>query len=99
MDNVFVLKLVTGQEVVGQIVDENKESPFLTIKNPVTFVVQQQGAESRLTMQPFMFLSNDEHFEIRKDHIMLIGSVLPDILSGYEQQFGIISTPPKQLII
>jgi hypothetical protein len=98
MEEVKVVKLVTGEELVVEITEENKSS--ITFKNPVASVLQrsQQTGGAALGFMPWMHAANGP-FVIEKSKIICVAEVAEEVKNGYNQIFGAgIVVPPKQLI-
>ena len=98
MNEVKVVKLVTGEELVVEITEENKSS--ITFKNPVASVLQrsQQTGGAALGFMPWMHATNGP-FVIEKSKIICVAEVAEEVRNGYNQIFGAgIVVPPQQLI-
>lgn len=96
MDNVKVLKLTTGEEIVSEIVDEGS---YYKLKNPVKFVMTPIGQDKvGIEMHPFIMLSRDTEYELSKEVVMLVADPLENVENSYKEQFGTIVTPPNNII-
>lgn len=98
MSEVQAIKLVSGEELVVEITDENDSS--VTFKNPVASVLQrsQQTGGAALGFMPWMHAANGP-FTIDKSKIICVAEVADEVKNGYNQIFGAgIVVPPKQLI-
>jgi len=90
------LKLVTGEELVVEIIAE--EGELLTFKNPVACVLQRSEKGPVLGFMPWMQSSNGP-FTIHHSNIMLMAEVAEEVKNGYNQIYGAgIVVPPQQLI-
>jgi hypothetical protein len=92
------LKLVSGEELVVEITDENDSS--VTFKNPVASVLQrsQNTGGAALGFMPWMHAA-DGPFTVDRNKIICIANVADEVKNGYNQIFGAgIVVPPKQLI-
>ena len=99
MSNIKVLKLVTGEELVVEITNENEDN--VTFKNPVAAVLQrsQQNGGAALGFMPWMHAANGP-FIIAKSKVICIAEVADEVKNGYNQIFGAgIVVPPKDLIL
>lgn len=97
MSNIKALKLVTGEELVVEITNENEEN--ITFKNPVATVMQRRQDGAALGFMPWMQAS-DGPFKIARDNVMIIAEVADEVKNGYNQIFGAgIVVPPKDLIL
>jgi hypothetical protein len=77
---VKLVKLITGEEVIAEIVDAKK----LTLKNPVKFVMSGEGV-GMIPLSPF---STAKEIEIKDEHVMFVLDVEDEIKNGYNAQFG-----------
>ena len=92
------LKLVTGEELVVEITEENENS--VTFKNPVAAVLQRsnQTGGAALGFMPWMHAA-DGPFVIERSNLICVANVAEEVKNGYNQIFGAgIVVPPKQLI-
>jgi len=94
--SVKAAKLVTAEEVLGEVVSETEK--FLTLKNPVVVALQQTN-DGRMAMGflPFMPYVN-EPVKIPLDKIVVLEEVDDNMKNQYNTVFGGIVTPPKTLI-
>lgn len=96
MSEIKSMKLVTGEELVAEIV-ENAENT-LSVKNPVVCLVQRSENGPMLGFAPWM-QSADSPFKIEKAHIIIVAEVADEVKNGYNKIFGAgIVVPPKGLI-
>ena len=92
------LKLVTGEELVAEIINETED--FIEIKNPVAAVMQRRQDGPALGFLPWMQAANGPTFVIAKDKIVCEAEVADEVKNGYNQIFGAgIMVPPKDLIL
>ena len=92
------VKLVSGEELVVEITDENDSS--VTFKNPAASVLQrsQNTGGAALGFMPWMHAA-DGPFTVDRNKIICIANVADEVKNGYNQIFGAgIVVPPKQLI-
>ena len=89
-------KLVTSEEVIGEVVTETEK--FLTLKNPVVVALQQTN-DGRMAMGflPFMPYIR-EPITISLDKVLVLEEVDESMKNQYNSVFGGIVTPPKTLI-
>ena len=93
-----MVKLVSGEELVVEITEENDSS--VTFKNPVAAVLQrsQQTGGAALGFMPWMHAA-DGPFTIDKAKVICTANVAEEVKNGYNQIFGAgIVVPPKTLI-
>lgn len=97
VENVKVLKLETGEEVVAQI-DEGDDN-FVLI-NPVRFMMVQNAQQGvGMEMHPYIMLTSDTEFTLAKNRVLLVCEPVTEILNAYTNQFNDIAVPPQPQII
>jgi hypothetical protein len=95
-----VLKLVSGEEVVAEIVHHDESE--IVIKNPLAIILQrgQQQGEIGIGFVPFApYAGRSATINIRKDKIVFEFEVDDEMRNQYNTIFGGIVTPPKTLIV
>jgi hypothetical protein len=72
MQTVQLLKLVSGEELLGRVSCDDKQClcPVYTITMPVTIVQD----ESNMGFEPFMPYSDSESFQISGDNVILVAN-------------------------
>ena len=98
----MVLKLVTGEEVLGDVVDES--SIGFILENPVGIsIVRGQDGQPNVGFSPFPIHAEPKSgnkFLFKSEHIVY--SYVPDVefVKNYEHIFGTgLITPPEKKII
>lgn len=95
---VKALKLVTSEEVLGEVVYETDE--FVSLKNAVVVAIQP-GPDGRASLGflPFMpYLGKDKVVRFEKNKIIVEEEVDDQMANQYNSVFGGIVVPPKTLI-
>tara|TARA_Y100000592_G_scaffold90129_1_gene148331 strand:+ start:604 stop:888 length:285 start_codon:yes stop_codon:yes gene_type:complete len=92
---VKLLRVVTGEELVAEVVSENAAS--VTIKNGLVCVPQQ----SSVGFIPWASVVDKMRPEITvsKQFIVYIADVDSTVKNKYSEMFGGITTPEKKLIL
>ena len=97
MSNVKVFKLITGEEVVGDIVTQTGDS--FTIEDTVA-IVMQPTQDGRISPGFFPWLSMIDGPKTIKDRdIICYGDPKAQLLSAYQSMFSKIITPKKGIIV
>lgn len=98
MSDIRTLKLTTGEEIVGEVVQQNSDS--LDIKNPVKVVAQNTQNGPVLGFMPWVQSANtDQPLSLHREYIVVMLDTAEEVKNGYNQIFGAgIVVPPKQLI-
>lgn len=95
--SVVALKLVSSEEVLGEVVFESETS--ISLKNIVTVAVQQTEKGPALGFLPFMpYLPKNAELSFELKHVILVNEVDDQMKNQYNSVFGGIVTPPKQII-
>ena len=96
-NNIKVLKLLSGEEVVANITEETETT--YRLKNPVKFVMMPVNqSQVGVEMHPFILLCKDEELEISKGFVIAVCNPVDQIEKSYAEQFSGIILPEKKLI-
>ena len=90
-----LLRLKSGEDIVGDIVGENSE--YLIVKNPAMLmpVGDGRGGSVQIGLTPWMPFSEEKDFEIPRDWILITTEAAQDIVNNYNQAFGSGIVVPK----
>ena len=78
-NDIYTLKLITGEEIVAKV-KEDDGSDTLIVTSPISTVVSQQG----LQMVPTLFSANqDKSVTINKSSIAMVASPRDDVCASY----------------
>lgn len=96
MNDIVCLKLITGEEVVAEIVERsNAEDGNTTIQNPVSVV----AANGQAGFAPwFPIAKKKEPISIPNRMIIAVASADDGVVDAYSSVFGKIVTPSPQII-
>jgi hypothetical protein len=100
---VIALKLVTGEDVLGELESES-ETEFV-IENPVGIaVVRGQNGQPNVGFSPFPLHGPQEKgatIALAKKHVVYSYTPAEDFITNYNQVFGsgIVLPPTKKLIV
>jgi len=102
---IIALKLVTGEEVLGEVppLEEFSSSTHIRLKNPVGIsIVRGQDGMPNVGFSPFPLHSEDKSgktIDINMNSVVYSYDPAEDFKSNYNQIFGSgIIVPPKKLI-
>jgi len=99
MANLRILKLVTGEELVGDIVEETADT--YRVENPCVLGIgmNPQGKAS-LQMQPLLIFSEQKVVQLKVTHVLYDVTVAQEIKNKYNEIYGSgIVVPPQSKII
>lgn len=95
---VIALKLITSEEIIGELAGENDDELYL--KNVVTVSIQP-GPDGRAALGffPFMpYLGKDKRLAFNTAQIIVREEVDDQMRNQYNSVFGGVVVPPKQII-
>lgn len=85
---VKIVKLSTGEEVIAdvttEVITQEINSFVFKLKKPARLAVTNQG----VALMPFSPMSSDTEFVIHGSFIIFQAEPEPEILNGYNAQFG-----------
>lgn len=86
-----LVRLVTGEEVIGDCREENLTSKDISLKNPVRIFVTQQG----LAMAPYAPFIKGDTIYIKETNVIYTSEADDDLANEYRSKFGsgIIAAP------
>lgn len=98
MSELRILKLISGEEVVGEITAETSDTT--TIQNPCTLGIMQSQTGPRLNMMPMLLFSEQKNVKLQKSHILYTVTVAQEIENKYNEIYGagIILPKPSAII-
>ena len=95
MANLRILKLSTGEELVGDIVDETPEK--YRVENPCVLAIgMNQAGKAALQMQPLLIFSDQKVVQIKHAHVIYEVSVAQEIKNKYNEIYGSGIVVPTQ---
>lgn len=96
---VKALKLISGEEIVGEVVSESET--HIKLKNPLAIMLARtQTGDLNVGFIPFApYLGKDLEIELKLENTQFCKEVDEQMKNQYNSIFGGIVTPPKQLII
>lgn len=103
MSNIVVLKLVSGEEVIGTASENNlpnEHSDFVELENvlSVQLTMNQQTGKIGFGFLPYSPLTEDKK-KFKKEHIMQINKPKDTLENAYKDLTGQIITPNKGLLL
>ena len=96
MANLRILKLTTGEEIVGDLVEvEGKE--IYRVENPCVLAIgMNQAGKAALQMQPLLIFSDQKVVQIKHAHVIYEVSVAQEIKNKYNEIYGSGIVVPTQ---
>ena len=97
MANIKLIRFVTGEEIVGEILAE--DANHITVENPCAIsLTMDSGGKPNLSMQPWSIFTTEKALNIVRNHVMFIASIDPKIEMKYNEIFGKIIVPSQGII-
>lgn len=98
--NVKILKLITGEELLGEIIPRvgGSNPNDVTIKNPVRIVVMPNKLDPKtpnVGFAPWAEFGEDKTFTLDKSHIIVIINPIKEFINQYNSMFGGIVLNPN----
>ena len=93
--NVKLIRIITGEEVVAELVEET--AAFITVRNGLVCLPSPQSVGFAPWATVIDKLNPD--ITVSKDHVVYIAEVDPTVKNKYSEMFGGITTPEKKIIV
>lgn len=101
---VKVIKLITGEQVIGDIADmtdENGKNIGLKLSFPYTLVMRQVSQPDEplkfdINYIAWMSASSTQEFAIPYSSMIAIGDAAPEVMDEYLKQFGDLLTETEE---
>jgi hypothetical protein len=96
--NVKLIRLVNGEELIAEVVDQQGIifADVIKIKNPLRVVLipgKSTPQNPTIGFAPWAEFSEDKEFELDKSHVLCIMNPVKEFSNQYNQTFGGIITP------
>ena len=98
--NVKIIKLITGEELLGEVADNHIEN-IVILKNPVRIVVMPNKIDPKtpnIGFAPWAEFTDDKAFVLDKSHILAIMNPIKEFVNQYNSMFGGLVLPTGNLI-
>ena len=95
MKNIKILRLITGEDIIGNIIDETGEN--IQILKPFAILPMQAtpGKPVQLVLTPWQPYTEDKEIRLNKSKVSTMTNPKSDIVKSYESQTSeIISASP-----
>lgn len=90
-----ILKLTTGEEIVGNLVEKNGVA--YRMENPCLLgIAMGPNGKANLQMQPMLLFSEQKVVDLNRNHIIYDVSVANEIQNKYNEVYGSGIVLPKQ---
>jgi hypothetical protein len=99
MANIKIIKLLTGEELIGDIEDRGLS---YSVKNAVLIALvpsRTNPQQPSIGLAPWMPYAENEPIMISKQCIVYEAKPVKEMINNYNSIFGGIITPPKTLLV
>ena len=99
MANIKIIKLLTGEELIGDIEDRGLS---YSVKNAVLIALvpsRTNPQQPSIGLAPWMPYAENEPIMISKQSIVYEAKPIMEMINNYNSIFGGIITPPKTLLV
>ena len=93
--NVKLIRVVTGEEVVAEVVSETDDT--ITVQNALVVLPTNNG----VGFAPWATVvsKDDPEITVSRNHLVYVAEVQEDVSSKYKEMFGNIITPAEKKLI
>lgn len=106
MSDVRILKLISGEEVVG-VVDRDggthdilKSNEFFVLKPiAVAYLPDEQTGQVKPSLVPWAMHVQGNRVKLKDEHVIFNELAREDLAGAYNQATGRVMTPPKGIIV
>lgn len=98
--NIKLIKLINGQDIVAEIVSENLGK--ITIKNPIAVMVVPSRTDPKtpsVGFAPWAEFSDDKTISINASVVIAVMTPIKEFINQYNNVFGGIVMPSSKLLI
>lgn len=100
MSNIRILKLVSGEEIIGNVTDNGLLT--YSIKNGVIVALVPSRANPQqpsIGLAPWLPYAENDTVLIHKQHVVYEAEPIQEMVNNYNSIFGKIIAPPKTLLV
>lgn len=98
MSDVTVFKMISGEEVMGKIIEE--QDGFYMVKEPASIhMTDQGGGKVGVGIAPYMPYAKEKKIQVNKLAVAAVGTAADEMEAEYERIFGHGLITPKKGII
>jgi hypothetical protein len=93
--NVKLIRVVTGEEIVAEVVSETDDT--ITVQNALVVLPTNNG----VGFAPWATVvsKDDPEITVSRNHLVYVAEVQEDVSSKYKEMFGNIITPAEKKLI
>ena len=95
MSDVKLIRLVSGEEIVGTVTYDPNELLEYSIKDALCLV---SGGEGRIGFIPFMAYCDDKEVRISEKHVLFTANPLDEVKEQVASFYSKIEVPSQQIL-
>ena len=93
------LKLVTGEELVTEWIEDKHDSVEVKLKNPLGILMSQTEKGFNIQLVPYGSMAKDETIVVNHKNIVFTAEPETKLRNQYESITGQVITPPTPQIV
>ena len=93
--NVKLIRIVTGEEIVAEVVSETDDT--ITVKNGL--VVLPTGQSIGFAPLATVISKDDPEITMDRKHVIYVAEVQDSVSEKYQDMFSVIKAPSKKLVL
>jgi hypothetical protein len=93
--NVKLIRIVTGEEIVAEVVSETDDT--ITVKNGL--VVLPTGQSIGFAPWATVISKDDPEITMDRKHVIYVAEVQDSVSEKYQDMFSVIKAPSKKLVL
>ena len=97
--NIKYLKLVTGEELVTEWIEDKHDAVEVKLKNPLGILMSQTEKGFNIQLVPYGSMAKDETILVNHKNIVFTAEPEDKLRNQYESITGQVITPPQPSII
>ena len=97
--NIKYLKLVTGEELVTEWIEDKHDSVEVKLKNPLGILMSQTEKGFNIQLVPYGSMAQNEEIMVNYKNIVFTAEPETKLRNQYESITGQVITPPQPSII
>lgn len=98
MSKIKLIRMSSGEDVVADIVEDNKDSDTLKVKNAIVAVPTQQGQLGFAPWAPILN-KNKNTIDVDRRFIVFVAEVDSDVANQHKKMYGGVITEAQSVII
>jgi len=99
MANLKILRLVTGEEILGKVISDDEKE--IELENPIRIVVMPSKADPNnpsVGFAPYLQWTEEKVLTFRYEHILNIVNPITEFVNQYNTAFGGLVVPNSKII-